>query len=80
MNKPWETDPNLVTYSEPIVTCDKVAWEAAQLAAARALYEAMEEERDKPGNNRSGRIAAYELTFDKFEKLLWPEGRKADGT
>jgi hypothetical protein len=79
-NKPWETELPVVKN-----ICDEYIKSMAQLLAARALYEAMERERviNHAGNDCRMRQSASYYTHNchacAFEKLLWPEGRKANG-
>jgi hypothetical protein len=77
-NKPWETEPiphpaiNPKGYIDLLI--DGEYWHKAQLAAARALYEAMEKEARIEGGG-----GTFKYWFSGFENQLWLDGRKADG-
>lgn len=78
-NKPWETPFTL--NPKPELSPHLAGWERAQLAAARALYEYIirppETFAEKHFTNPSTMVV---LRVCDLEKLLWPEGRKTDGT
>jgi len=70
---PWETSQALA-HTENYTHDERIGYnKALQLAAARALFEAMEMEVEQWAG-KYGRIAAYERTFDKYDHLL-KEGR-----
>ena len=81
-NKPWETDQIRDAIKDGKLTRDpSVIWQVAQFEAARALYEYIirppETFSEKHFTNPSTMVV---LRVCDLEKLLWPEGRKTDGT
>jgi hypothetical protein len=77
-NKPWET-PQSLAHTENYSQGERFNYNIAlQLAAARALYEAMLKDANLYYDSGRDWREAWWLVREEYRKLLWPEGRKAD--